>query len=118
MTMGRPKIEFDDKDWRVIDAACQYKTWAEDVAAILGCSEDTLSKRIKEKHGVTFTEYRRQKMAKTKHNLFAKQVDIALDGNVTMLIWLGKNMLDQVDKNEVIQSGTIAINIDSQDRDL
>ena len=67
---------------------------------------------------MTFTVYRAKMMAKTKHNLFAKQVTIALEGNVTMLIWLGKNMLSQVDKNEVIQSGTIAINIDSQDRDL
>ena len=35
----------------------------------------------------------------------AKQVELAKAGNVTMLIWLGKQMLDQSDKQEVTGKG-------------
>lgn len=105
-TMGRPRIEFDDKEWERINIACQFKMLAEDVAGLADCSVDTLEKRIREKHDCTFTEFRSQRMATTKLNLFSKQVSTAMEGNPTMLIWLGKNYLNQTDKQETTMMGS------------
>jgi len=101
MVMGRPKIEFDEKDWKLIDVACQYKHSEQGIADLLDCSLDTLVRRIKEQYGCTFAQYRNKRIAKTKHSLFGKQVEVAMNGNVSMLIWLGKNYLGQSDKSEV-----------------
>jgi len=35
-------------------------------------------------------------------SLRRKQIEVALKGNVSMLIWLGKQMLGQMDKQELI----------------
>lgn len=37
-------------------------------------------------------------------SLRARQVKLALDGNASMLIWLGKNLLGQTDKQELVES--------------
>ena len=36
-----------------------------------------------------------------KNSLREKQYDVAMSGNVSMLIWLGKQVLGQSDKQEV-----------------
>ena len=119
MPGGRPKIEFDDKDWKLLDIACQYKHHEIDIANLLEVSMDTVERRIREKHECSFAEYRNKRLSKTKHNLFAKQVEIAMAGNVTMLIWLGKQYLDQSDKQEIDQTiREIKIEIDSSDDKL
>ena len=52
-------------------------------------------------------------------NLLKKQYDVAMSGNVSMLIWLGKNELGQVDKVESkIDATSIQINIDNSDVEL
>jgi hypothetical protein len=38
-----------------------------------------------------------------------KQFEVAIKGNPTMLIWLGKQYLGQSDKNDVAVSGQIAV---------
>jgi len=117
--MARPRIEFDEKDWKLLDVACQYKHLEIDIANLLDVSMDTVERRIREKHGCSFAEYRNKRLSKTKHNLFAKQVEIAMSGNVSMLIWLGKNYLGQSDKSEIEQNiKEIKINIDSDDDKL
>jgi hypothetical protein len=40
-------------------------------------------------------------------SLRAKQVELALDGDVTMLIWLGKQRLGQRDQRQVSATGTV-----------
>jgi hypothetical protein len=83
-----------------LDRLAQLPIRAEDIAYVLEVSTDTLSRRIKETHGTTFAEYLEQKRATIRYSLMAKQFDLALKGNVTLLIWLGKQYLDQKDKLE------------------
>ena len=104
--MARPRIEFDEKDWKLLDIACQYKHHEIDIANLLEVSMDTVERRIREKYECSFAEYRNKRLSKTKHNLFAKQVEIAMAGNVTMLIWLGKQYLDQLDQQSITQEVT------------
>ena len=53
-------------------------------------------------------------LARMRRSLRSKQYEIAMKGNVTMLIWLGKNELEQADKKDT-RSLHIHANADSQD---
>lgn len=64
-----------------------------EIGEIVGCSHDTLTRRFKQE----LVEGR----ATGKASLRRKQWEVALSGNVTMLIWLGKQQLGQTDKQEV-----------------
>lgn len=98
---GRKKIEFDDKDWRTIDQLCAIQCTGEEIAGVLDVDYDTLNARINEEHGVNFSDYYKRKSSRGKMSLRRKQHEVALAGNPTMLIWLGKQYLEQKDKHEV-----------------
>ena len=101
---GRPRIEVN---WDEFDKLCEFQCTLREIAQWFGCTEDTIQTRVKEKHGVIFSVYSEQKRSKGKLSLRRKQLEIAMDGNVTMLIWLGKQYLEQSDKQEVGVSGTV-----------
>lgn len=65
----------------------------EECASILGCSVDTLQRH----HLAVY----RAGLQDCCASLRRKQFELAQAGNVTMLIWLGKNLLGQADKQEV-----------------
>jgi hypothetical protein len=72
-----------------------------EIASIVGVSVDTLARR--------FAEDINKGRNGGKTRLRKKQIELALAGNVTMLIWLGKQMLGQSDQisNHTELSGTI-----------
>lgn len=65
----------------------------EEIAAKLGCSPDTLTRR--------FADSLKRGRDSAKASLRAKQFQLAMKGNVTLLIWLGKQHLGQRDKADV-----------------
>lgn len=100
--MARPRIELEKMEfdgWAQLDALIVWSN-QEYCAEKLGMSADSLAKRILERTGLSFTEYKEQKKEPMRVNLKKKQYDIAMAGNVSMLIWLGKNELGQKDKIE------------------
>jgi len=118
--MARPRKELEDikfDGWEQLDALI---IWANEVycAEQLNMNIDTLAARIKERTGLSFSEYKEQKKERLKINLRKKQYDVAMAGNVSMLIWLGKNELGQSDKREFEQTGTINITIPKEDENL
>jgi len=94
---GRPKVIID---WQEVGAMFEANSFAVDVARYIGCDDETLSKRCIKDLGITLSEYRQRCKAKGDVRLRAKQYDLALDGDRTMLIWLGKQRLNQTDKHE------------------
>ena len=96
---GRPTLEVD---WEVFDELCRIQCTKTEIAAVLKMSDDTLSRRIKEEFGVTFTELYKEKRQAGFASIRRKQFEVAMagNGNVGMLIWLGKNWLGQSDKIE------------------
>jgi hypothetical protein len=87
---GRPKLEIDgDLVEKLAGIGCPNK----EIAAIVGCSVDTLDRH--------FAEVIAKGRENGKTRLRKKQIEVALAGNVTMLIFLGKNMLGQADKQEI-----------------
>jgi hypothetical protein len=103
--MARPKIEITDEDWIKIDKMAGIFCTGEEIANIMGFSYDTLERRVKETHGISCADYIRQKSDRGRMSLRRKQYEVAGSGNVSMLIWLGKQFLNQSDKQD--QSVTI-----------
>lgn len=99
MKTGRPKIEIDFAE---VDKLCQIQCTGEEIASFFEVSYDTLERRCKEKFKVSFAEYIKEKSAKGKSSLRRLQWKAAMNGNVTMLIWLGKQYLGQADKTNYI----------------
>jgi len=66
--------------------------------AALGCTLEEMADFFevnRETLKYNFKDLIARARAETKQNLRRAQIRLALDGNATMLIWLGKNMLGQ-----------------------
>jgi hypothetical protein len=87
--MARPKKNIDPE---LVEKLASIFCTMEDMSLILDCSVDTLERR--------FAEVIKKGRSKSKASLRRKQYEVAQSGNVTMLIWLGKQHLDQSDKRE------------------
>ena len=99
--MGRPRKELDDKDWQYAEKLAGLMCTAQEIGSVFGMSEDTLLKRIKERYGLTFTAWADQFTAEAKIALRRAQFQSALDGNASMLQFLGRIYLDQNPTNKV-----------------
>lgn len=102
--MARPKLKIDPEQVRKL-AAIQCSL--EEMASILGCSHDTLERR--------FASVIKDGRNNGKMSLKRKQYEVAMTGNVGMLIWLGKQYLGQSDKSE-IDIGDKPIKLDYDDQ--
>lgn len=117
---GRPRIDLDEEKFTSWDLLDSMIIWASEeyCAEQLKISVDTLARRLKEK-GYSFAEYKNKRQEPMRINLLKKQYDVAMQGNVSMLIWLGKQHLGQSEKNESKISGSdIKIVIDKDDAEL
>jgi predicted nucleic-acid-binding Zn-ribbon protein len=94
-------------DWKQVDLMCAVQCTGEEMASILGIHYDTLATACKREKGCTFSEYFEQKRSTGKMSLRRQQFTIAMKGNPTMLVWLGKNWLGQTDKVETINEHKI-----------
>lgn len=82
--MARPKIEVDEELlYKLATIHCTMR----EMSDILEVSEDTLKRR--------YAALIDKGKAEGKQRLRRKQVEVALQGNAVMLIWLGKQMLGQ-----------------------
>ena len=96
---GRPRIEVD---WNVIDGLLKIQCTGEEIASFIDVSYDTLERRCKDDKKMDFADYSAQKRFGGKPSLRRAQWKLAVeDQNPTMLIWLGKQMLDQRDKADI-----------------
>ena len=87
--MGVPRKPFD---WHTFDKYLQYKPSLVDCSELMKCSITLINERCKEKHGLTFIEYRDKKMAHTRLSLTQKALTMALNGHPTMMIFCLKNI--------------------------
>ncbi len=106
MKTGRPLTQID---WRIVEECCGMFCTGEEIARILGISYDTLGRAIRREHGMRFAEYFRQKSARGKAALRRAQFELAMDGNSTMLIWLGKQWLGQRETRYLDNSGSLIV---------
>jgi len=101
--MAQPKKNLD---YSALDALLQFKVSCNFCADYLGVSRDTIVRRIKEDHGLTFSEYHQLKKERTATKLQQKAIELALKGNSTMMIFCLKNLAGWSDKQEIEQKTT------------
>jgi hypothetical protein len=109
---GRPPIKTDAKFWRQLDEMGKIDCTQEEVSSIFGISINSLNNICKKEKGETFCEYYSKKREGGKRSLRRMQWKAAEEGNVTMLIWLGKNRLGQTDKAQAEVTHKESIEID------
>lgn len=103
-------------DWDKVDEHLQARCSGAAIARQLGIHSNTLYQRCKEDKGVEFVTYQQEKRAEGDDMLRLAQFKEAIKGNTSMLIWLGKQYLDQRDKSDLdIPKGlTIRIEDDTE----
>lgn len=78
-------------DWDKFDSILQFGPTRQMCADIMGCSIDTIKRRVKDKHDITFEEYLSKMFAPTRLKLQQKALHMALHGDRVMLIFSLKN---------------------------
>ena len=99
--MARKKIEVDPEQVRAL--ARLGCTWDE-IAGVLKIARTTLVVRMKEKK---FRDAYDQGVAEGDVSLRRAQYDSAMKGKTGMLVWLGKNRLNQAERVETKNETTI-----------
>lgn len=82
-------------DWDFVDKALCAGCSAREIAAALDIHEDTLFEHVKRDKKMSWTDFSGKGKAKGELCLRQKQYETALAGCKTLLVWLGKNRLDQ-----------------------
>lgn len=103
---GRPKANID---WSKVDNYLKAQCNGDGIAGLLGVHPNTLYEACKTIHKCNFSEYSAIKKGEGVELLRAKQFQVAMEGDKTMLVWLGKQYLEQKDKQELEHSGRITI---------
>lgn len=96
---GRPRKEFN---WDDFDKLCEFQCTLIEIASFFRMDESTVETRCWEEKKMSFSDYHKKASANGKASLRRKQFEEALNGNTTMLVWLGKNALGQSDKQVYI----------------
>ena len=87
--MGRPKIEIDGD---LVAKLARIHCTSSEIAAVVGCSVDTLDRRFAEE----IAKGREEGKSTLRQGLW----DLARKGNLGALIWLSKNHLGMSEKIE------------------
>ncbi len=112
--MARPRSEFD---WSLVESLAILEASESFVAERLLAKENEeinaksiqakiklIQRRIEERFNCSFVQYRTQKQEARKIQLRGWQWKAAEKGNPALLIWLGKNYLNQSDNPEPTDS--------------
>lgn len=95
---GRPEVEFDLVELE--DLSRSHCSFIE-LAKFYNCSETTVKDRYK--NDLDFKGAVDRGRFEAIKGLRRKQLEMAMDGNTQLAIWLGKQMLGQTDKAEIDQ---------------
>lgn len=107
--MGRKKYVWDDADYYKVEQLCLIQCTGEEIASVMGVDYDTLNRLLRDKYGMQFSDYYKKVAPNGKAALRRMQYKAAEKGNVTMLIWLGKQYLGQTEKTENVNMEKITI---------
>jgi hypothetical protein len=91
---GRKLLPIDPK---IVEGMAGVGATDGEIADFVGCERSTITKR--------FSQLLTKARSGMRTRLRQAQYKLALGGNATMCIWLGKQVLDQQDKQEVEHSG-------------
>lgn len=104
--MARP-IEFDFTTSEAIEKAeifGRFRASYATMADYFGCCERTVQREFDKGEYSKFCQSYKKALSTTKMRLSESQFKYAQEGSVPLLIWLGKQYLDQKDKIENFES--------------
>lgn len=93
-----PSKPMSDEEYEKLIAMIRIQCTQEEICGIYEMSIDTLNRRIAERGDENFAGLYKKHSDEGKASLRRSQWKKAQEGNATMLIWLGKQMLGQTDK--------------------
>lgn len=96
-TGGRPRMLLNERGAAVIKRMAEIMCTNEEIADVLGVGVDLITN---DNNNAVFQAAKREGQVKGKMSLRRKQFALA-EKNANMAIFLGKNYLDQKDKQEV-----------------
>ncbi len=105
--MARPKKKIDADQ---VEALAGINCTTEEIASVLGCSKDTLERRF----AACLKKGRHQGRSSLRRRMWRK----VEEGNITMMIWLSKQMLgykDKIEEQATVKSTQEIIHIDWAD---
>lgn len=100
---GRPQKTWDELQWKQFDTFCAARVPKGDIAEAMATDAKTIEAICQRAKGIGFSEYLEQKKGYGKALLAGKQLEVAMSGNVAMLIWLGKQWLDQKEPKQFLE---------------
>lgn len=101
---GRPlKLKADEATLKIVKGLGNIQATGKECAAVLGVTEPTWLK-FKKDHPSVENAFR-DGIGNGLASLRRRQFEAAQAGNATMLIWLGKQYLDQRDQQQTIHTG-------------
>jgi len=95
---GRPTKEID---YNMFVNLCKIQCTEAEVCSVLEVTDKTLNLRLKDKYGQGFSEVFKKFAEHGKASLRRFQFKSAEGGNATMQIWLGKQYLNQKDRQDI-----------------
>lgn len=105
---GRPKIDIDQKTF---EGLCSIQCTKDEICNIFDINEKTLTRWCHDTYGEGFYEVYKKKSSTGKASLRRTQFEMSKT-NPTMAIWLGKQFLDQRDKQEYDINGELNIQVE------
>lgn len=104
-SVGRPKSVFN---WKEFEHLCSIGCTLDEMAGFFQISKTAMQDRVREEFNETFTERYEKLSQGIKVSLRRKQIKVAMDGDVPMLKFLGKNILGQ--KEKIDFDGEVKVN--------
>ena len=111
--MPRPLKEIDAKQFEKL---CGLQCTKLEICGWFDITDKTLESWCKRTYGKGFSETFEEKRAAGKISLRRAQYELALKGNETMLIWLGRNYLGQ--SEDVTVKANVALDDDGLSKSL
>jgi|SRR6185312_8532803 len=100
MAKTGPKGPRTEVKWEEFDKLCSLHCTQIEIAEFFNMSVDTLDRHIKRHFKENFAEVFKKKSAKGKISLRRRMYEAAMNGNITMMIFLSKQHLGYSDKVE------------------
>ena len=110
--MGRPPTAQEAIDKKELAKIMAFYPSQKDVMDWFGVSESSLERFIETHFKMSFESLRDKSFVRTRVGIKRMQIQKAMSGDNTMLIWCGKQYLGQSEKNENVISGDgLSVNI-------
>jgi len=101
-------------DWKKVDELLEAGCTVVEIASHFGTIRENLYKRFEKEFGYSLSTHAQQKRESGENILRVKQFELAKEGSIPMLIWLGKVRMGQTEAQIV---SNVSPNQESIDKD-